>query len=90
MKAELGENSLLVLQKRELIYSSLWVERDFTDATVNCRGKSWEVHRGVLCASSRFFKGAFSNGMTVGASGPPLKHQTDTDIGNAYQDGESR
>lgn len=40
----------------------LWVERRFTDAEVVCEGRSFHVHRAVLCAKSRAFAGLFEGG----------------------------
>lgn len=67
-----GVSSLSRKRKREEQLSELsrklWEERTFTDAEVRCGGRSFAVHRAVLCARSRVFASLFQGGGLEGGT----------------------
>lgn len=44
----------------ELLHSGV-----FADATIECQGRTWKVHRAQLSSRSKFFKAAFTGGFEV-------------------------
>lgn len=49
-------------------YRKLWERRDFTDSTVRCGERTFNVHRAVLCAKSRAFASLFDCAGQEGAT----------------------
>lgn len=45
---------------------SLWTDKSFTDATIVCKDRTFNVHRSVLAVSSSFFAAAFRHDMKEG------------------------
>ena len=43
----------------------LWKTGEYHDATVTCHGKTWKVHKSILCSRSQYFKKAFDGHFAV-------------------------
>jgi len=46
------------------VMTAMWEDRPFADGMIVCESHRFEIHRGVLAASSPFFAAAFKSGMS--------------------------
>mmetsp|Transcript_33128 Transcript_33128/g.84255 ORF Transcript_33128/g.84255 Transcript_33128/m.84255 type:complete len:336 (-) Transcript_33128:32-1039(-) len=68
-----------VEQHAERAWTTIWERRDFTDATLTCEGRTFQVHRVVLAAASPVLAASFRSGMVE-------DHTRNIDIEDAASD----
>ena len=72
------------------LFASLFQSGDYSDVTISCGGRTWKVHRAILCPQSSFFEKACNNGFLVSYYCDIVDYEATLYLTNVSQESQTR